>query len=394
MGESKMKRKAHRVRTTLTSIAIMSCAAPFSFAQDRVIPVASTASASSRNLTPATSADLATGVFIASRDAEKYSLRHYDGQKLLNTEGAELGTIRDLIVHPPSSRVRYLVVSSGGVLGGIGNSLRLVPVEAVRHRTQDNRLAVDILQSAWLQVPPISDENYVVDRFDISDVQHEAMVQRFGSTSPPSGPVNSVAPSRSAQAANSGLVRGSVLCRKKVSVADQNIGEIENIIVDLERGTAAALFDSSGPFTGTKAKYIIPLNRLVFGPTARDPFGLTLTRDDFDRAQIANFGSVEMAAAHPRAAAEPALTPTGRTTSDASLNAASDVLMASARSVRRAIDADPVLAAERVQVTAENGKVVLSGSVRTAALRENLEQTARRALSAGNIENRVKVEHP
>jgi hypothetical protein len=311
----------------------------------------------------------------------------------MNTEGAELGTIRDLIVHPPSSRVRYLVVSSGGVLRGIGNSLRLVPVEAVRHRTQDNRLAVDILQSAWLQIPPISDENYVVDRFDISDAQHEAMVQRFGSTSRPRGAVSTAAPTQTAQAPTSGLVRGSVLCRKKVSVADQSIGEIENIIVDLERGTAAALFDSSGQFTSTKAKYLIPLNRLTFGTSPRDPFGLTLTRDDFDRAPIANFGSVETATAQARVVAEPALTPTGRTTSDPSLNAASDALTASARSVRRAIDADPLLVNERVQVTTENGKVVVSGSVRSEALRGNLDNTVRRALPAGTIENRVKVEH-
>ena len=58
-------------------------------------------------------------MFIASPEAEKHGLRRYDGQKLLNTEGAELGTIKDLIVHPQTSRVRYVVVSSGGVLGGI-----------------------------------------------------------------------------------------------------------------------------------------------------------------------------------------------------------------------------------------------------------------------------------
>jgi sporulation protein YlmC with PRC-barrel domain len=391
MGDYKMKAHGHTLTGAITLIALGTGFASLSFAQtDRRTERTPTAD---RDFAPASpSVDLTQGVFIASPEAEKHGLRRYDGQKLLNTEGAELGTIKDLIVHPQTSRVRYLVVSSGGVLGGIGNSLRLVPAEVVRHGRQSNRLEIDILQSAWLQVPPISDENYVIDRFDISTAQHDAMVQRFGSSSQPSRPVSAV-PAPSSQPEISGLIRGSVLCGKNVRVGDRNVGEIENIIVDLGRGTAAALFDSSGELTGTKAKYIIPLSRLVFGRTARAPVGISLTRADFDRAQPDNFGSLDHAAsAFPRTSTEAGLTPTGRTASDVSLNSNSDA-GASARAVRLAINDNPALVAEPVQVRAENGKVVLSGSVRTEAIRDSLEQTARRVVPAGTIENRVRIEN-
>jgi hypothetical protein len=54
------------------------------------------------------------GVSLASAYAEDRSLRHYAGLKLVNTENAELGTIKDFVVHAPTGQVRYAVVSTGG----------------------------------------------------------------------------------------------------------------------------------------------------------------------------------------------------------------------------------------------------------------------------------------
>jgi sporulation protein YlmC with PRC-barrel domain len=228
--------------------------------------------------------DLTRGVFLASIDAEDRSLRRYAGQNLFNTEGAELGEIKDFIVHPQSSRVQYLVVSAGGV-GGMGNRLRLVPVEALRWGSRANAFEVDILQSAWLQVPPISDQHYVIDRFDISPAQHQAMAQRYGSGA---RATNSATTSGATQAAT-GMVRASILRGKAVHAGNVKVGDIENIIIDLERGTAGALIDSSGAFTGTTAKYIVPLGSLTFSDARQDPIGTTLTRADFDRAVPGNF---------------------------------------------------------------------------------------------------------
>jgi sporulation protein YlmC with PRC-barrel domain len=311
----------------------------------------------------------------------------------MNTQGGELGTIRDFIVHPQSSRVQYVVVSSGGILGGMGNSLRLVPVEAVRHTPLRNTFEVDILQADWLQIPPVSDENYVIDRFDLSAAQHQQMVQRFGAAHRSDRPAT-VAASSSPQNEVSGLIRASAVRGKAVHVAGRKVGDIENIILDLDRGTAAALLDASGDFTGTTAKYLVPLSRLVFDFPRQDPIGTTLTRADFDRAKPSSFeGSGAVAAQRIQSTTDAPLAPTGRTTAPANSNQPGDALTASARAVRSAIDNDPALVAERVQVTAENGRIVLSGSVRNEITKQNIENAARRTIPSGSIVNRITVEN-
>jgi hypothetical protein len=192
----------------------------------------------------------------------------------------------------------------------------------------------------------------------------------------------------------SGLIRASAVRGKAVHVAGRKVGDIENIILDLDRGTAAALLDASGDFTGTTAKYLVPLSRLVFDFPRQDPIGTTLTRADFDRAKPSSFeGSGAVAAQRIQSTTDAPLAPTGRTTAPANSNQPGDALTASARAVRSAIDNDPALVAERVQVTAENGRIVLSGSVRNEITKQNIENAARRTIPSGSIVNRITVEN-
>jgi sporulation protein YlmC with PRC-barrel domain len=272
-----------------------------------VVPATSTATAVAQS-----APDLAQGVYLASIDAEDRSLRRYAGFRLLNTESAELGTVRDFIVHPSSSRVRYAVISSGGVLGGIGNSLRLVPVEALRRGQEPKTFAIDILQSAWLQTPPISDDDYVADRFAISAEQHQTLTQRFAAANPSgSRPMTArVTTNTAPNAETDRLIRASALRGKKVTAGDRHVGNVENIILDLEQGTAAALLDASGEFTGTTGKYLVPLSRLAITAPPQNMVSTVLTRADFDRAQPSNFGL----SSDPRS--EPGLSPTGRSSAE------------------------------------------------------------------------------
>jgi sporulation protein YlmC with PRC-barrel domain len=335
--------------------------------------------------------DLAQGIYIAGLDAEDRSLRRYAGQKLYNSEGAELGTIKDFIVDPVASGVRYFVVSSGGILGGMGNSLRLVPIEALRREPKHNRFEVDILQARWLQIPPIHDEDYVVDRFNISPAQHQELVQQLGGSNILSQP----APSTPASPGQlTGLIRATQFRGKSVQAAGQRVGNIENIIVDLAGRTAAVLVDSAGDFTGTRAKYLVPLHRLAFTSPRREAVTTTLTRADFDRAQPATFQPDVTTArfAPARGTDEPQLTPTGPTTPAVPPTArVSESLAASARAVRQAFDSDATLADANVQVTAENGNVVLRGTVRNPTIRDELERTAKRVAPAAPIDSQITI---
>ena len=106
------------------------------------------------------------------------------------------------------------------------------------------------------------------------------MVERYGSNAQVARPVTTT----SSQGVETGLIRASTLRGRPVNAVDRKVGDIENIIIDLERGTAAALLDSSGAFTGTTAKYLVPLSGLTFAHPRQDALGTTLTRADFDRA--------------------------------------------------------------------------------------------------------------
>src|SRR5678815_1200617 len=114
--------KPRTFATLLLTLVIAESATPASSAQgpgtvDRTTPSQSaTIAAGPSNVITATPLDLAQGIYIAGIDVEDRSLRRYAGQKLYNSEGAELGTIKDFVVDPSSSGLRYLVVSSGGIL--------------------------------------------------------------------------------------------------------------------------------------------------------------------------------------------------------------------------------------------------------------------------------------
>ena len=368
---------SHSLTAAITVIALARGFAPSSLAQTAIV-------------VPPPEPHLAQSVYLASLDAEDRSLRRYAGQKLYNAEGAELGSVRDFIVHPSSGRVHSLVVSTGGFLGGIGNHLRLVPFEVVRRGSRGNLFEVDILQASWLQIPPFNDKDYVVDRFYITSAQHQEMARRFG------GMYHPPFASSPSEPGPIGLIRASTLRGKGVVVGDRLVGNIENIIFDLERGTVAALFDASGEFTGTRAKYLIPLNRLVYNDVRQDPLSTSLTREDFDRALPDTFGPIATVAVTAPPApppVEPPLPPTGRPTAIVIADPASDPLVASARAIRQAFNNDSVLVAENVQVSVESGRIILRGTVRNEATRTALDNMARRSTASGPIDNQIVVVH-
>ncbi len=59
------------------------------------------------------------------------------GDKVRNTEGADLGSIKELLIDPTSGKIEYGVLSYGGLLG-IGDKDIAVPYEAlILSREQD-----------------------------------------------------------------------------------------------------------------------------------------------------------------------------------------------------------------------------------------------------------------
>src|SRR5439155_522043 len=75
------------------------------------------------------------------------------GLTLENLDGEKLGKIKDLIVTLPSGDVRYVVVTTGGLMG-IAAHTKIVPAPAVSLATAKSRTAsLDISLRRWKDAP-------------------------------------------------------------------------------------------------------------------------------------------------------------------------------------------------------------------------------------------------
>src|SRR5688572_2170505 len=102
-----MKSPRFEFTRSLTLIAVAAALPALLYAQGArgVDQPADTSSqgASSGRTSPESGASSAAGeggVYLASIDVGERSLARYAGERLLNHQGAELGTIKDFIVHP------------------------------------------------------------------------------------------------------------------------------------------------------------------------------------------------------------------------------------------------------------------------------------------------------
>jgi sporulation protein YlmC with PRC-barrel domain len=81
------------------------------------------------------------------------------GDKVLNRAGESLGKIEDFMLDVESGRIRYAVLSFGGVLG-IGNKLFAVPPEALTIDTQRKCLVLDVNKERLENAPGFDKDNW------------------------------------------------------------------------------------------------------------------------------------------------------------------------------------------------------------------------------------------
>jgi sporulation protein YlmC with PRC-barrel domain len=74
------------------------------------------------------------------------------GDKVVNGYGEDLGKIEELMIDLENSRVGYVVLSFGGLLG-IGDKLFAIPLEALRLDAENHRFVLDIDRERLDQAP-------------------------------------------------------------------------------------------------------------------------------------------------------------------------------------------------------------------------------------------------
>ena len=81
------------------------------------------------------------------------------GDAVVNSAGESLGNIEDLKLDVESGRIRYAVLSFGGVLG-IGNKLFAVPPEALTVDTDNKRLVLNVERERLKSAPGFDKDNW------------------------------------------------------------------------------------------------------------------------------------------------------------------------------------------------------------------------------------------
>ncbi len=65
------------------------------------------------------------------------------GDSVVNSKGEDLGKIEDIMIHVPSGKIAYAVLSFGGFLG-LGDKLFAIPWEALKLDEDNHRFVLDI----------------------------------------------------------------------------------------------------------------------------------------------------------------------------------------------------------------------------------------------------------
>lgn len=373
-----------------------------------------------------------TELQLATTEALQRGVRHLAGQEVRGIRGETLGHVKDFVLDARTGRADYAVVASGGVLGA-GDDLHAVPIAALK-RGGEKTFVILMDRNEWNQTPVLVQEAFGKGIVTLSDEQRSeierAFARRHGAgdqteaagarvadrsvaaTQPPqvvnatNAPIV-VAGSTDGQATRIATpdalkqmpwVRASELRGRALHAEGTPVGEVEEILIDLESGGASAVVDPIDALIGGDQKVLVPVQRLTLVPQGKGPITARLGRADFIALQPPVIVEQRSAAATvlpngvtitTDAADAPALAPTGPTATGVVVHAE---VATAAQAVRVALDRHASLASANVGVGMDNGRIVLRGSVRSETDRIAAEQTAREATRGVIIDNQLVVD--
>lgn len=312
------------------------------------------------------------------------------GKPVRNSSGTEIGKLKDFVIDRDSGAIRFALVSTGGLLG-VADEVRAVPTSAIKRSENRDGFTVNIDQAKWKNAPLIGDNQ-------LSALQQnnrgKQIYQYYGQRWPDSSKSDNM--ERFAYARE--------LKGKHVRSEGKDVGKIEDLIVNLDRARASVILDPDDEFTGTDAKYVISFDKLNDGTARGEDFTTKLTRSDFQSAQpFADlYWDTPTFVTIYTWAIEPVATNTTDVNSSANKNASQAMATSNAKdqkrnapvaAIRNAIQQDPSLpaAAKTVDVLAQNGKVVLRGTVSSEDVKQKIEHKAESVANGWSVDDEVKV---
>jgi sporulation protein YlmC with PRC-barrel domain len=308
------------------------------------------------------------GMHVANENASDRGAENFTGREVRGADNTRLGQIADVIVDCQEGKIAFAIASSGGI-AGVGDTLRIVPVGVLKRGSGTDAFTTALTRAQWGKLPRVKEEDFEENRVAITDAQQRQLADAGYA-------------GRQVRAdQGSRLARAAKLRGKSVRRDGQEIGKVQDILLDFDHGTATALLDPEDDFAGSNRNFVVPLERLKM--SANDTVTTSLTRADF-RENSGNQFSRSRAADSNRP-----LSPTGRTDNTAKVD---PVLQSAARSIRQIWDANPDLAKLNLTVAPENGHLVFRGSVPNAELWEKAKDTAEGEVRGIDIVNHIAIE--
>jgi len=342
------------------------------------------------------------------------------GMEVKNMANTKLGKVDELAVDLESGRVVEVIVSSGGVLG-VGDKLIAVPPQAFKLDPPTKALRLVMDRDVWKTAP-----SFDISKWDDSfQSNHVADVYRYYKQEPYFMGTQDAASRREfrnevrkgdrTEHVNRNAL-GRVEKASKVigenirNLSDQKVGDVDNLIVDLEAGRIIHVIVASGGFLGLgEALSAVPPAALREDP-AHKYLRMDTTKealadaphfkksdwpklDDPDYAQKVYrahhvepyFGTdVDNTARNVRER-QGALTPGDQGTSEADMDMT--------RRIRKEIIAQDQLSlyGRNVKVITLNGRVTLRGPVQSEEEKQRIGDIANRIAKPENVDNQLEV---
>jgi sporulation protein YlmC with PRC-barrel domain len=334
------------------------------------------------------------------------------GSEIVDSFGNKLGTIRDLAVNLPAGRVLQVIVSSGGVFGfGVRNVG--VPASLVAMDGTGRSVASRIDRETFLSAPAFDDNQWsnATRRDQVSlAYRHFAVEPRFhrdGLTNQPS----LTSPSDTTPPASWKVERASKLVGMNVfNAAEQDVGEVEDIVVDLAAGRVNTVLVASGGFLGVGEELsAIPPSVFRYDPdqekltlqVSRDALSIAprYRSDDWSRYsnEEAVRGIYQAYGLQPYFDADNTrinvrdrdnrnVTPFDQGASDADVRMTRDIR----RNIVNAVGL--TVTAQNVKVITQGGHVILRGPVTSVGEKKLIEQIARQRAGTNQVESQLEVQ--
>ncbi len=310
------------------------------------------------------------------------------GMPVRSATGATLGRISNLVIDTRTGEIVFAVVSTGGVLG-IGDTQRAVPFSALR-LSQETRAGaeLDIDEARWTSAPKFHAEELST----LSNERSAADIHTYYSSDParitrPRGDNDNAGARR--ELALSSWLRG-----KELRSGDQALGEVEDVVVQLDKRQAALLLDPSDTVSAGNDRYVVPVNQIA---VSRMDDGALTTQLAPERLRSADDLSNDRWTDREHTSVyrwAPVIDREGSSRDRASERALRENEPAPVEIVRRALQTDDRLRdeADNVDVVARGDRVILRGSVPTDELKERFEEKAESAAGGWRVDNQLQVE--